>query len=164
MTTNRNDLPPPSAGNFSQRVRETLMTYLGKQGNLLDRGLTLRDLIESGFAKLPSGWKPGGGGSVPLIPGDAVQQGEEPDLTPPPAPSGFVVTGAISHVFVEHDNPVFLQGHGYLRTHVYAAKVEATPQGQTPAPLPVFADAVEVGQFSRSLWAMPSDTATTCRL
>jgi hypothetical protein len=45
--SDRLDIPPASATNFSQRVRETLMTYLGRQGNSLDRGLTLRDLVEN---------------------------------------------------------------------------------------------------------------------
>lgn len=131
--TNRNDLPPPSANNFPQRVRETLMTYLGKQGNPLDRGLTLRDLIENGIIKLANGWRPGGG--VPLLePGDAVAQGDEPDLTPPPTPTGFAVSAAISHVFIEHDQPAYLMGHGHQRTRLYGVTHTA---GQS---LPTFND------------------------
>lgn len=155
--TNRNDLPPPSAGNFPQRVRETLMTYLGKQGNPLDRGLTLRDLIENGIIKLAKGWRPGG--DVPLLePGDAVAQGDEPDLTPPPTPTGFAVSAAISHVFIEHDQPGYLMGHGHLRTRLYGVTHTA---GQ---PLPTFNNAVELGQFSGTIWALASNPATTWRL
>jgi hypothetical protein len=155
--TNRNDLPPPSAGNFPQRVRETLMTYLGKQGNPLDRGLTLRDLIENGIIKLAKGWRPGG--DIPLLePGDAVAQGEEPDLTPPPTPTGFAVSAAISHVFIEHDLPAYLMGHGHLRTRLYGVTHTA---GQ---PLPTFNDTVELGQFSGTIWALASNPATTWRL
>lgn len=155
--TNRNDLPPPSAGNFPQRVRETLMTYLGKQGNPLDRGLTLRDLIENGIIKLAKGWRPGG--DVPLLePGDAVAQGDEPDLTPPPTPTGFAVSAAISHVFIEHDQPAYLMGHGHLRTRLYGVTHTA---GQ---PLPTFNNAVELGQFSGTIWALASNPATTWRL
>jgi hypothetical protein len=43
--SNRNDLPQPNASNFNQRLRETIQTYLGRQGDPLDRGLTLRDLV-----------------------------------------------------------------------------------------------------------------------
>lgn len=155
--TNRNDLPPPSAGNFPQRVRETLMTYLGKQGNPLDRGLTLRDLIENGIIKLAKGWRPGG--DIPLLePGDAVAQGDEPDLTPPPTPTGFAVSAAISHVFIEHDQPAYLMGHGHLRTRLYGVTHTA---GQ---PLPTFNNAVELGQFSGTIWALASNPATTWRL
>lgn len=153
----RTDLPSPSAGNFPQRVRETLMTYLGRQGNPLDRGLTLRDLIENGIIKLSKGWRPGGG--VPLLePGDAVTQGDEPDLTPPPTPTGFTVSAAISHVFIEHDATTYLTGHGHLRTRVYGV---THISGQA---LPTFSAAVELGQFSGTAWAMPSNPATTWRL
>jgi hypothetical protein len=153
----RNDLPSASAGNFPQRVRETLMTYLGKQGNPLDRGLTLRDLIENGIIKLSKGWRPGGG--VPLLePGDAVAQGDEPDLTPPPTPTGFAVSAAISHVFIEHDEPAYRVGHGHLRTRLYGVTHTA---GQ---PMPTFNDAVELGQFSGTIWAMASNPATIWRL
>ena len=48
MSENRKDLPAPSAPNFEQRLRETVMTYLGKQGDPLDRGLTVRDLVANG--------------------------------------------------------------------------------------------------------------------
>ena len=63
----RNDIPSDSASNFGARVRETLMTYLGKQGDPLDRGITIRDLVESGFATL--GNLRFGGGSAPLLAG-----------------------------------------------------------------------------------------------
>lgn len=153
----RIDIPPTSATNFQQRVRETLMTYLGKQGNSLDRGLTLRDLLENGILKLGSGWR-GGSGVPQLEPGAAVINASEPDLTPPPPPDGFAVSAAISHVFIEHAAPLYPQGHGHLRTRVYGATVAAG------GALPTFSDAVEVGQFSGTVWAMPSNPATTWRL
>jgi hypothetical protein len=159
--SNRNDLPSPSAPNFNQRLRETIQTYLGKQGDPLDRGLTLRDLIENGFATFKEGFNAsslsggGGGGALPIAP--VVVDGEV-DLTPPPQPTGFTLSTAISHVFIEHDPPIYRQGRGHLRTHVYGTKVAAG------APLPTFSDAVEVGQFSGQVWAMPSDPATTWRL
>jgi hypothetical protein len=154
----RNDLPQPSASNFNQRLRETIQTYLGRQGDPLDRGLTLRDLIENGVVKFKKGFgasSASGGGSLPISP---VVVEDEPDLTPPPQPTGFVVTAAIGHVFIEHDAPLYRQGRGHQRTRVYGAIVEAGD------PLPTFDDAVEVGQFSGQVWAMPSNPATTWRL
>lgn len=157
----RNDLPSATAPNFSARVRETLMTYLGRQGDPLDRGVTLRDLVGSGLAQITrngsgSGSSGSGTGSLVLEPGPAFD--DEPDLTPPPSPTGFRVTPSISHVFVEHDTPGYTQGHGHLRTHVYAAEVEA---GQA---LPTFDAATPVGQFSGRFWALPVNPATTLRL
>lgn len=154
----RNDLPSPSAPNFAARVRETLMVYLGRQGDPLDRGLTLRDLLDAGIARAAGNVTAGRGGSGSLVlePGTAFD--DEPDLTPPPAPTGFRVTPSISHVFVEHDTPVYTQGRGHLRTHVYAAEVEP---GQA---LPTFDAAAEVAQFSGRFHALPVNPATTLRL
>lgn len=159
MSDNRTDLPSPSAPNFNQRLRETIQTYLGRQGNPLDRGLTLRDLLETGILKLRDGFtlKPGGGSSIPpLEPGPSLA--DEPDLTPPPTPTGFIATAAISHIIVEHDAPIYTQGRGHLRTRLYGKIVNPGD------PLPTFADATEIAQFDGTVYAHPSNPATTWRL
>jgi len=155
MSDSRTDLPSPDSPNFAQRVRETLMTYLGRQGNPLDRGLTLRDLIEAGIVRIRTGFslRPGMP-TVPLDPGPAVQ---ENDLTPPPTPTGFSVTAGISYVFIEHDKPTYPQGGGHLRTRVYGVIYSG-------GPLPTFNDAVEISQFSGTVHAFPTNPATTWRL
>ena len=157
MSDPRIDLPSIKAANFDQRIREVLMTYMGRQGNPLDRGLTLRDLIENGLASIRDGYnlRPGAG-FIPLQPGPGLAN-DKPDLTPPPTPTGFEVGAAISHVFIEHDAPTYTQGHGHLRTWVYGA----TYTGGT---LPTFADAVEITQFSGTVFAYPTNPATTWRL
>jgi len=155
----RNDLPSPGAPNFPQRLREAVMTYLGRTGDPLDRGITLRDLIEGGIARLRDGYTAGQaaatGGALPIAP---EVQAEEPDLTPPPTPTGFTASAAISHVFIGHDAPLYTQGHGHLRTRVYG-KIVAPGD-----PLPVFADAVEITQFTGTVHAHPSNPSTTWRL
>lgn len=166
-TTGRPDLPQPSAVNFQQRTREVLMTLMGRQGNQLDRAITLRDLVAGGLAyMLPGGgivFK-GGPGSAGVNWDDWIGGGGppadvyEPDLTPPPTPTGLAVSAAISHVFIEHDPAVYTQGHGHLRTRVYGVVVEPGD------PLPTFADAVELGQFTGTMWPMPSDPALTWHL
>lgn len=161
MSDNRTDLPSPNAPNFQQRLRETVQTYLGRQGNPLDRGLTVRDLLETGIVSLKSGFslKPGQSGTLPLNPGSAIAAViKELDLTPPPTPTGLTATAAISHVFIEHDAPRYTQGHGHLRTHVYGRIISAGD------PLPTFADATEIAQFSGTTYAHPSNPATTWRL
>jgi hypothetical protein len=158
--SDRNDLPSISANNFDQRVRETLQTYLGRQGDPLDRGLTLRDLIENGIVKLPTGWTlRNGAGSLPLLPGDnstTPSTEDEPDLTPPPTPTGFTVTAGLSFFLVEHDNPSYTQGRGHLRTRLYGATWTTT--------LPTFADAVEIAQFTGRVYAHPTSLGTKWRL
>lgn len=146
----RKDLPPPGSPTFLARVREEIHALLGKTGSARDRALTLADAINSGVI----GVGPGGG----LIPGPGVGDDYEPDLTPPPTPGSFTASPAISHILIEQEQPAYTQGHGHLRTRVYGA---THMEGD---PLPVFADAVEVGQFEGTIWALASNPATTWHL
>ncbi len=159
MSDTRNDLPSPSAPNYDQRVRETLMTYMGRQGDPMDRGLTLRDLVDSGLVAIKDGvtLKPGQR-VVPIKSGPAAGGSVIPDLTPPPTPTGFEVHPGMAFVMVEHDAAVFTQGHGYLRTVLYG-KVR---NGGEAAP--VFAEAVKLAEFTGSVFSMPSEPATTWHL
>jgi hypothetical protein len=153
----RKDLPGVTAANFQERVREALQTYLGRQGSPLDRGLTVRDLLESGVVELGKGYS-SSAQIVPLIPtGAGSDPSYEPDLAPPPPPDTLTATPAISHILLEVPAAFYTQGHGHLRTRIYGATWES-------GPLPTFADAVEVGQFSGTIWAMPSNPATTWHL
>lgn len=155
----RKDLPQASASNFSQRVRETLLTYLGKQGDRLDRGLTVRDLIEAGVIKFKAGF----GGQqpidqpLPIEPGPSVEPVYEVDLTPPPTPTGFTATGAISNFLVECDPPVYTQGHGHDRSILYGTTY-------TTGPLPTFSAAVPLTEFLGSAASYASNPSTTWRL
>jgi hypothetical protein len=161
MSDLRTDLPSVKAANFEQRIREVLMTYLGRQGNPLDRGVTLRDLLDSGIAKVRDGFtlRSGPGGSfVPLQPGEAFDfNGDLNDLTPPPTPTGFAVNSAISNIFIEHDTPFYTQGAGHLRTRVYGAIYTEGPQ-------PTFQNAVEITQFTGTVHAHPTNPSTTWHL
>lgn len=159
MSDKRTDLPSPTAPNFQQRVREALQTYLGRQGDPLDRGLTLRDLIAAGVIRLRDGFplRPGSG-VPPIEPAVPGQEDYVPDLTPPPTPTGFLVSAGISYVFVEHDQPSYTNGHGHLRTRLYGATHESGN------PLPTFDDAVELSQFSGRVYAYPTNPATTWHL
>jgi hypothetical protein len=151
----RNDLPNDKASNFNARMRETVMTYLGKQGDPLDRGVTLRDLVESGIVELSGGRI--GSGPVPLTPGEALGPVVN-DLTPPPAPSGFGASAGIATVIVEHDNPAYNWGNGHLRTRLYG-KIRNPGD-----PAPTFANAVEIAQFTGQVYAHPTNPSTTWHL
>ncbi len=153
----RNELPNPNSSNFLTRLREEVQTYLGRQGDPLDRGLTLRDLLEGGVVKLRSGFSLKPGQAAGLLPLEPAIQEDAPDLTPPPQPTGFSVGAAIGNIFIEHDAPTYLQGGGHKRTRVYGVTVAA-------GPLPTFADAVEITQFTGKVHAHPSNPATTWRL
>ena len=152
----RNDIPSDSASNFGARVRETLMTYLGKQGDPLDRGLTIRDLVDSGFASLSNFQF--GGGSAPLIAGPSITDTYVPDLTPPPIPTGFTATAAISNIIIECDAPIYTQGHGHRLSRIYGA-TRASGAAQ-----PVFAAAVEITQFAGAVTSYATNPSTEWHL
>jgi hypothetical protein len=69
--------------------------------------------------------------------------GTEPDLTPPPTPTGLTVTAGISYLLIECDPEVYSQGGGHGQTIVYGAQ---WPLGE-PTP-PTFANAVRITSAS----------------
>ncbi|WKL16546.1 DUF1983 domain-containing protein [Comamonas testosteroni] len=145
-TTPRKDLPSTNAPNWNQRVTEELRVLMGRAGN--GRALTARDLIDSGIAK------PAAGGG--LVPGGAGEY--QPDLTPPPTPTGFVANSAISNIVIEHDAPAYTQGHGHGMTVVYG--VIHQPDSQ----LPTFDQAVELMRFAGIVASYSTNPATKWRL
>jgi hypothetical protein len=151
----RLDIPSEKSPNFNQRIRETLMTYMGRQGDTLDRGLTLRDLVTAGLITL-SGQQLPGSDAVPIKPGPAIIGSN--DRTPPPTPTGFAATSGIANLFIEHDAPQYTQGGGHRRTRVYG--VTRLPDD----PLPTFAQAVEITQFEGQVNAYPTNPSTTWHL
>ena len=170
MSDERKDLPPVTAANFLEKVREALSVYLGNRGNALDRGVTLRDLIDAGMVVLRPGYLTNGGGKpiagATAAPGGTTTGGTvyEADLTPPPTPSSFVVSAAISHVFVGHGAPLYTQGHGHAKTVVYGATWQTGSTYASGGSTPVFSDAVVLTEFSGVVFAYPSNPATTWHL
>ncbi len=98
-----NDIPSATSANFAERVRETIQIMMGKRGDSLDRVVTLRDLVASGFASVRGSVT--GASPIPLSPGDALTA--EPDLTPPPTPTNLAATAAISNIIITHDAPQY---------------------------------------------------------
>lgn len=157
MTDKRKDIPPPTAPNFDNAIREAIQVYQGRRGDPLDKGVTYRDLQRLGITG--SGGGSGGGGTW-WPPGTGVPGGgsTEPDLTPPPTPTGFEVSSGITNVFLETDAPVFTMGHGYERTIVYG-KVRGPGD-----PEPTFADAARVNDFIGMIGVHGTNPATTWHL
>lgn len=132
------------------------MTYLGRQGNPLDRGITLRDLLDTGLAQLRSNVPLSNSGNTPPIeppPGSD----PPPDFTPPPTPSNFDAVAGLTQIFVTTDLPGYTQGRGHLRTRVFGAKY-------TTGPLPTIANATEIGQYTGPVFVFASDLGTTWHL
>jgi hypothetical protein len=158
MSDDRKDLPAVSSDNFLQRVREALQTYMGSQGNVLDRGVTLRDLSDTGLIDLSKSYLTTRRGSPVAGPGPAAGGATPvPDLTPPPTPTGFTVGAGISHLFIGCAPQTYSQGHGHLVTRLYGAT-------WTTGDLPVFADATVLTEFQGTVFSHPTNPATTWHL
>lgn len=158
MSDDRKDLPPSTAPNFLERVREVLSVYLGNRGDVLNRGVTLRDMVGTGTFELNGAF--GRGSATPLVAlttaggSSGSSSAIAIDLTPPPMPTGFVATAGMTNIFIEHAAPTYTQGHGHSHTEVW---------GSTLA-LPTFSDAVKVTEFTGTVFAFPSNLATAWHL
>ncbi|PIM52100.1 hypothetical protein CS062_16225 [Roseateles chitinivorans] len=159
MVDRRKDIPAVNSPNFLQKVREAMSTYLGNLGDKLDRGVTVRDLVDAGLVELNAGYLVGSGGKAPIkgpAPGIGGGGGEsvEPDLTPPPTPTGAQVTPTFNTLIIEHDLPTYTQGHGHARTRVYGAQ-------WVSGPLPTFSSAELITEFTGTVFAHPTTLGTT---
>ncbi|QNK66092.1 hypothetical protein [Variovorax sp. PAMC26660] len=152
-TDKRKDLPQPSTPNFDQRLREAIMNMLGRQGDKLDRAVTVRDLVDAGVVHLNPNWN---GGLTPPIAGPGAGTGG--GSAPPPIPTGFDLAGGISNVFISHDEPKYRTGGGHRRTLVFGIVVAPGD------PLPTFDKALPLTEFSGTVFAYPSAPATTWRM
>lgn len=153
----RKDLPPIGSKNFLEKVRESLSTYLGNRGDLLDRGITARDLVDAGIISLRPGWLSTGGRNPISGPGYGLEPAYDIDLTPPPTPTGFVATAAISNLMVQCDPQLYRAGHGHAKSVLYGAS-------WVSGPLPVFANAVVLEEFSGTVFSHATNPATTWHL
>lgn len=89
--------------------------------------------------------------------GDNFEQVQQPDLTPPPTPTGFTVDAGISYLLIGCDPQTYSQGRGHLVTRLYGAT-------WTTGDLPVFADATVLAEFQGTVFSHPTNPATTWHL
>lgn len=174
MSGTRKDLPPVSANNFLNRVREVLQGYLGSNGDYLNRGLTVRDLADAGLVRVNptylqsgvgtpvigvgSAVGSGGGSTTVVVPGGPSEPAYVPDYTQPPAPTGFFCGAGLSHLQGGIDEPAYTVGHGHAYSILYGATYGGT------GPLPFRSDAVELMRFNGKVFAYPTNPATTWHL
>lgn len=81
--------------------------------------------------------------------GDSFEQVQQPDLTPPPAPTGVTATALMTTAQVDWDVPAYTEGHGHGHSIISVAKIV---QGQTA---PTFADAKSVATAQASPASIP---------
>lgn len=137
---------------FAESVREALQVFRGYRGDALDKALTLRFVRGGGLVGMPG---VGGGGTTIIGGGGGGGGTYTPDLTPPPTPTGLAVSAGISHIYVGHDTPTYVVGHGHDRTIVFGAK-----WAFNDLTAPTFSEAVELFTFQGDFGAYPSDPNT----
>jgi hypothetical protein len=172
MSDNRTDLPPVTASNFLEKVREAVQVYLGNRGDPLNRGLTVRDLFDAGFVELTPGYLDGtatvpisgvgtGITTMPGPPGPSGPAGSAgtytPDLTAPPTPTGFTAVGSISNLIVNCDDPAYTVGHGHAKARLYG-------KTWTSGALPTFSGAALLTDFDGAVFSYATNPATTWHL
>lgn len=140
---------------WGEAVREVLQTFRGYRGDNLDQALTRRMALQIGLIDSY-------GNALTTLPGPPGVAGPPgppasytPDLTPPPTPTGLVVTAGFSTIFVEHDTPTYTQGHGHDRTIVYGAK-----WAFDDLTAPTFGEAVVIDEFQGTIHAIATEPHT----
>lgn len=142
-----------------EAIREAVQILIGTRGEALDRAITFRDIVRNADGSISigggtAGGTPGGGTIVINPPG----AGEEPDLTPPPTPTGLVVTAGLSNIYVEWEVATYLMGHGPGQTNVYGC-----PWPETDLTPPTFSEAVLVGVAPHAMTLYTIETEPSTR-
>jgi hypothetical protein len=83
--------------------------------------------------------------------------GTGPDITPAPTPTGVVITGGLSYIFIEHDTPAYSVGHGHGKTQVYALKYVENE-------IPLIENAILQAEFTGTVGSFNSDPVTEWRV
>jgi hypothetical protein len=146
MTAAERASKPRAVGNVPEGLSLELTRFLEQIKRVADdavSGQLARAYVNAGLVA---------GGSGGVI--DAPDSGDEPDLTPPPAPSGVAVTAGIDFVGITTNNPAFTAGNGYGRTVVYGAKYGGA------GALPTFASAVIAHEFVGEVGSFASEPGT----
>lgn len=124
-----------------EALRETVQLVIGTRGVGRGNPAWTQQMIDSGLLDEHGVPRPGPPGSD--------------DNSPPPLPTGFIVTPGINNVFVEWDAPTYGNGGGNSLTRIFAASQDPT----SGAPDPIFTDAVLVATvpFGTQIYAMPTE-------
>lgn len=86
--------------------------------------------------------------------GDSFEQVQQPDLTPPPAPTGLSAEGFIAHVQSNWDAATYTVGHGHARTIIYAAQGADATFAQAQQMAEAFGGPVSFGSEPVTTWKL----------
>ena len=105
-------IPAPTDSNLrdvARAVKGVLDVREGLIGDPLDANVTFRDLVDGGVVSVSTVSRGGGSSSVIVTPPNSGSDGYDPvsDLTPPPAPTGFTATGALTSIILSWTSPTY---------------------------------------------------------
>ena len=103
---------------YAQSVSENLDTLSGRRGNIIDRAVTFRDLLDSGVLKLAGGILSDGGIDV-TNPNDP-NSDENGPIELPTKPDNLTVTGGFESMFLGWSLPPY-NGHDYIEIFRFAS-------------------------------------------
>ncbi len=126
----------PQLQRFCDTVTQLMAIHTGRIGNGLDRAVTAREMIESGFARVKKAGQATGSGSTKLVP-----QAQDPliPVEKPTKPKGFKVISGTTAIMLIFDNVDF-KGAG--NTIVYRASSDDFSKAKVliETPMSVYSD------------------------
>ena len=133
-------VPTDSSGQqrrFAEAVSDNLDTLTGRRGNLIDRAVTFRDLLDVGVLKKSksiTGYGSNDGGDTGVI-----QNDDEDGVNLPTSPSSLTASGGFGVIQLNWSLSIY-SGHDYVE--IYRAQ-------KTGAAIPTLSDAQAGGVFDR---------------
>lgn len=159
------DIPQSVDGSVRKplaRMREALQVLMGTRGDELDAAMTLRSLIELGLVDRIGNAIGGNVTYVNTFPGYTVPDpAGDPDLTPPPTPTGLDAVAGLTTVIVTWDAAAYTQGHGHKQANIYGVKKASDDPTE-----PTFTDAtlITTAPGALTIASLPSDISTRWHL
>ena len=143
---NKGNMPVPQgwAGQdrrFGETIKNNLDVLSGFSGNPLDKAVTMRDLLDSGIARLASGYTVFSGDSASIAPSTFL-----PNLDIPPAPTSLAANGAFQNILLTWNLQLF-SGLAYQEVfrHTSDSIADATLIGRVSGFNGVYSDSVGNG-------------------
>jgi hypothetical protein len=143
---NKGNMPVPQgwAGQdrrFGETIKNNLDVLSGFSGNPLDKAVTMRDLLDSGIARLASGYSIFSGDSREIAPSTVF-----PNLDIPPAPTNLAANGAFQNILLTWNLKLF-SGLAYQEVfrHTSDSIADATLIGTVSGFNGVYSDSVGNG-------------------
>jgi uncharacterized protein YjbI with pentapeptide repeats len=135
----------PSTGDatvdqFLSALKQTIETWAGERGDSLDSAVTWRELINKQFATIDLTEARSSAVDTVKPAASAIKI----DLTPPPAPTNLVVTGAMSTIILDWDIPDY-KNHAYTEIWRSATNTIGTAEMVGMTPGAVYADSAGGG-------------------